>query len=87
MALDPTILEAALEGLEAQRQRLEEQIREVRSRLGRRGPGRPKSTPDSSPAQESAQSGRKKRKVSAAARKRMAEAQKKRWAAVKKSQG
>ena len=38
---DDTLLSAALEGLELQKQRIEEQIREVRSRLnkGRRGAG------------------------------------------------
>lgn len=74
------LLTAALEGLELQKQRLEEQIREVRSLLGsgarhrgrplglitrKRGPGR----------------------LSAAARKRIGAAQKRRWAEYRKSAG
>ncbi|HYP13435.1 MAG TPA: hypothetical protein VEQ63_05900, partial [Bryobacteraceae bacterium] len=35
LTTDPKLLEAALEGLEAQRKRIEDQIRQVRSVLGR----------------------------------------------------
>jgi hypothetical protein len=82
------ILEAALQGLEAQKQKLDEQIAQVRSLLRRRG-GRPsKSTPGSNAATPSAPANgrRKKRVLSAEARKRIAAAQKKRWAAFRKSQ-
>jgi hypothetical protein len=82
------ILEAALHGLEAQRQKLDEQIGEVRGMLGRRA-GRPaKSAVSASEgaANGPARSGRK-RVLSPEARKRIAAAQKKRWAAFRKTQG
>ena len=82
---DNSILEAALEGLEAQKARLEEQIREVRQLLGGRRPGRPAAT--SVPAVKKAAASRKKRALSPAARKRIAAAQKKRWAEYRKQQG
>lgn len=81
------ILEAALHGLEIQRQKLDDQIAQVRSMIGSRagrvlrgaqsegvGGGRPAVQ-------------RRKRTLSAEARKRIAAAQKKRWAAFRKSQG
>jgi hypothetical protein len=74
LASDPTLLEAALEGLEAQRLRIEDQIRQVRSLLGNR---RPSGGGDSAAP--------RKRQLSPAARKRIAAAQKKRWAAYRKS--
>src|SRR4051812_11608175 len=68
------IITAAIEGFEAQKQRLDEQIRELRSIL--------------SPREESVDetSGPRKsgRKISAAGRARIAEAQRKRWADKKK---
>jgi hypothetical protein len=77
---DPALLEAALQGLELQRQRIDEQIEYVRSMLGqgvvrrgrppRKGTGEPPATP--------------KRELSPAARKRIAAAQKKRWAQFRK---
>lgn len=77
---DHSLLNAALEGLELQRARLDEQIREVRSMLGqgasRRG-RRPASGTEEKPA-------RKKRVLSSAARKRIAAAQKARWAKFRK---
>jgi hypothetical protein len=75
-ALDSTILEAALEGLEAQKARIEAHIISIHGQLGKRGPGRP-------PAAETSAPTRKRRKISTAVRKRMAEAQKKRWAATR----
>lgn len=77
---DPSILEAALDGLELQRQRLDEQIAQVRSLLGRnggRGRTAAKPAPTSTP----------KRVLSPAARKRIAAAQKRRWAEFRKAQG
>ncbi len=64
--LSPEILTAALQGLEAQRARLESQIAVVKRTLGARA----QQPTDPKP----------KRKMSAAARKRIAEAQRKRWA-------
>jgi hypothetical protein len=73
--LDNDILTAAIEGLEAQKQRIDAHISEIRQRLTGGSAG-PAATPEP---------GRKRRKVSAAGRKRMAEAQRKRWAAKKRS--
>jgi hypothetical protein len=80
--LTPSILEAALAGLEAQRERLSAQIAEVRRQLGVRGPGRPKSNEP----EERATAKKAKRTMSAAARKAIAAAQKKRWAAYHAAQ-
>lgn len=73
---DADILRAALAGLELQRQRLDEQITSLNARMGRKGRGRP----------AKAVKTRKKRTMSAEARKRIADAQKKRWAKYRKSQ-
>jgi hypothetical protein len=70
-----SLLGAALTGLEAQKQRLEGQIQQVRALLGkRRGrpPGRAKPSG--------------KRQLSAAARKRISLAQRRRWAAYRQRQ-
>lgn len=83
------ILEAALQGLEAQRHKLDEQIAQVRSMMGGRA-GRParNTEVDSSAASAPARGGAKKKRVlSSEARKRIAAAQKKRWAAFRKGQG
>ena len=81
------ILEAALQGLEAQKQKLDDQIAQVRAMVGRR-PGRPPK--DSAGEADTATTRRtprkKRRSLSAEARKRIAAAQKKRWAAFRKSQ-
>jgi hypothetical protein len=79
------ILEAALQGLEAQRQRLDDQIHQVRAMMGRRV-GRPTKGNGAEPVtSRKATSARKKRTLSAEARKRIAAAQKKRWAAFRKN--
>ncbi len=82
----PEILEAALQGLEAQRQRLDEQIAQVRSMMGRRVGRPPKANGGSASQSGGGSRARKKRVLSAEARKRIAAAQKKRWAAFRKSQ-
>lgn len=76
------ILEAALLGLESQREKLEEQIAQVRSLLGRKA-GRPARSAASSVGIAAASG---KRILSPEARKRIAAAQKKRWAAFRKNQ-
>ncbi len=68
--LSREILVAALEGLEAEQQRLQSQIAEVRRLIGSRAGG-------PQPA---------RRRMSAAARKRIREGQKKRWEAFHKAQ-
>ena len=78
---DTSLLSAALEGLEIQKDRIDGQIREVRALLGHRGPGRPKQAVAAGPGRPP----RKKRTLSAAARKRIAAAQKARWAKFRKT--
>jgi hypothetical protein len=73
--LDNEILAAAIEGFEVQKRRIDSQITEIRQILNG-GSAEPAATTEP---------GRKRRKVSAAGRKRMAEAQRKRWAAKKQS--
>jgi hypothetical protein len=77
---DQSLLTAALEGLELQKQRLEEQIQEVRSLLGKGRRGRP-------PVVSNGAQKRGPGRLSAAARKRIAAAQKRRWAEYRKSSG
>src|SRR5262249_6475622 len=72
--LTPEIIEAAIDGLEAKKQRIDVQIAELRALLSPSGNG---STPAPQPTV------RKKRGMSAAGRKAIAEAQRKRWAAAK----
>lgn len=71
------LLEAALEGLLVQRARIEDQIREVQGLLGRRR-GRPAAAAGA-PAGAAP-----RRELSEAARKRIAAAQKRRWAQYRK---
>ena len=73
------LLTAALEGLELQRRRIDEQIQEVRSLLGMGKRGRPATSGNSGQNQRGA--GR----LSPAARRRIAAAQKRRWAEYRKS--
>lgn len=80
------ILEAALQGLEAQREKLEEQISHVRGMLGTRAARPTKIAKSASRSASTGESnGRPKRVLSAEARKRIAAAQKKRWAAYRKA--
>ena len=82
------ILEAALQGLESQRQRLDSQIAQVRAMMGNR-PGRPSKQSISNDGVKPAATKtatRKRRVLSPEARKRIAVAQKKRWAAFRKTQ-
>lgn len=74
--LDPSILQAALAGLEFQRQRLDQQIAKVEGLLA---PARRKPTAAQEPAKP-------RRTMSLAARRRISAAQKRRWAQLKKSQ-
>ena len=78
---DQSLLTAALEGLELQRQRLDEQIREVRTLLGK-SPARRGRPPAVVPGVK-----RTRGRLSPAARKRIAAAQKRRWAEFRKSNG
>jgi hypothetical protein len=81
---DHSLLTAALEGLELQKQRIDEQIQEVRSLLGKT-PGRRGRPPGSATTNSATK--RPAGRLSAAARKRIATAQKRRWAEYRKSVG
>jgi len=74
---DQSLLVAALEGLEAQRRRIDDQIQEVRVLLGK-GTARRGRPPGSA---------HKTGRLSVSARKRIAAAQKRRWAEYRKSAG
>jgi peptidoglycan hydrolase CwlO-like protein len=71
--LTNTIIEAAIYGFEAQKRALDAQIAELRAMLS------------DAPAEDATTTatGRPRRKMSAAARKKMAEGQRKRWAGAK----
>src|SRR5450756_326285 len=70
------IIEAAILGFESQREKLAQQVTELRAMLDG-GPGETAATPE--PTR------RRRRKMSAAGRRAIAEAQRKRWAASKKA--
>ncbi len=73
---DPELLAAALVGYEQQRREIIEKIEDIQRQLGGQGIRSGASTTNGAlPA--------RKRTMSAAARKRIAEAQRKRWAAVR----
>src|ERR1035438_5583286 len=75
--LTPEIITAAIDGFEAQKTRIDTQITELRALLSGAGPIETAAT--SEPATP------KRRKMSAAARKRIGDAQRKRWAKSKKA--
>jgi hypothetical protein len=73
--LDNSILEAALQGLLAQREKIEGQITEVRRFINGNRTSPSAATTEETPG--------KRKKFSAASRRKMAEAQKRRWAEAK----
>src|SRR5258706_11204739 len=76
---DRDLLAMALIGYEAQKAKIDEAIRGIQAKLGHRGPGRPKAAADgAAPA---------KRTLSVAARRKIAAAQRKRWAAIREGKG
>jgi hypothetical protein len=75
---DTSLLSAALEGLEMQRRRVEDQIAQVRAALGGHKVRSASSEQAAKPA--------RKRELSPEARKRIANAQKRRWAEYRKKQ-
>lgn len=77
--LDQSLLVAALEGFEAQLARIEGQIAQVKSLAG--GKKVKAAAPEAEIAIKGKTKRRKRREVSEEGRKRMAEAQKRRWAA------
>jgi hypothetical protein len=83
-SVNPDILNAALSNLEAQKQKIDDQIAQIHRML----PARLKTVAKSvAPIVGSAigTKAREKRVLSPEARKRIADAQKKRWAAVRKA--
>ena len=76
---DQDLLAMALIGYEAQKAKITEAIRDIQAKLGQRGPGRP-------PRVETDGAAPAKRTLSVAARRRIGAAQRKRWAALKKSE-
>lgn len=77
--LDSSILEMAVRGYEAERDRISAAMAEIQAELGR-GPGRPKTA-----VMGSDHTAPKKRTMSASARARIAAAQRARWQAYKKA--
>jgi len=75
------LLAMALVGYESQKAKIEATITDIRQQLGHRGPGRPKAEPDGA-----RQIAPKKRTMSLSARRRIAAAQRARWAKLKKAQ-
>jgi hypothetical protein len=71
--LTPEIISAAINGFESQKRRIDEQIAELRTMLPDGSP--PAATPEATPG--------KRKKFSAAARRKMALAQNARWAKIK----
>jgi hypothetical protein len=80
-AFDPTILRMALVGYEIEKQKVEEKIREIRARLGG-GTAAVGSSVSTAAAKPGA--ARRRRPLSASARQRIADAQRKRWAEHRK---
>src|SRR5882672_2563085 len=74
---DQDLLAMALIGYEAQKAKIDAAIREIQAQLGHRGPGRPKAAADGAAPS--------KRTLSVATRRRIAAAQRKRWAAIRKA--
>ncbi len=90
-SLTSDVLHAALEGLEARKRSIEEQLEQVRAMLGIRADGQKRrgrpplaAVPSEDPSIPE-QAPRKRRRLSAEARARIAAAQRKRWATKKQS--
>src|SRR6185369_6792651 len=73
------LLELALKGLEAERAQVENEISQIRSQLGYR------STNSNNPIEGTTLTGRKRRKMSAAAKKKISEGMKRRYAELRKA--
>ena len=74
--IDKDLLAMALVGYEAAKAKISATIAEIQAKLGHRGPGRPRVATDGAAP--------KKHTMSASGRERVAAAQRKRWAAVRK---
>ena len=80
---DEGFLRAALIGYESEKAKIQAAITEIQAQLGHRGPGRPKAAADGEGPTAPGDAGPKRRTMSASARKRIAAAQRKRWAELK----
>ena len=80
--VDNSIYQAALEGLELQKKRIDDQISQVRAMLA----GKTKPAISVSAATAPASEKPKKRQLSKAAKERISAAQKKRWAAFREKE-
>jgi len=76
--IDIPLLQAALAGYEAEKHRIEQAIGDIRKRLGKRRSG-------DWPAPVSAGGPKKEHRISPEGRARIAEAQRRRWAAAKQT--
>lgn len=85
-AQNEMLLQAALEGLELQRLKIEENISQVRSMLGvgEKRRGRPPGKRTAKTAAASSNGAGRRKPLSAAAKKRISAAQKRRWAEYRK---
>jgi hypothetical protein len=81
--MNKRILELALKGLEAERDRVDGEIADLKAQLN--GGGRP--TARSSSAQASSKAATQKGGITAAGRQKLAEAMRRRWAAKRKAGG
>ena len=82
--MNRAIIEAAIIGFEAQKQKIDATIAELRSQLGGTAPAKRGRKPKVAETTEAAP--RKRRKMSAAGRKAIRDAVKRRWAAVRAKQ-
>jgi hypothetical protein len=81
IATDTGLLQAALVGYQHQKEQIEAKIAEIQRQIG----GRAKAQAGTASPTSSEETPRKRKPLSAAARKRIAAAQKKRWAEFHKS--
>jgi len=82
--IDKTILEMAIVGYESRRDEISAKIAAINAQLGRRGPGRPTGTAAAAGRDQTGPT--KRRRVSKAARAKIAAALRARWAKQKRQQ-
>ena len=83
MASTQRLLELALKGLEAERTRLDDEIKQIKSQLSHNG--KIIKISDNGTQQTASKTASKKRTMSAEARKRISEGMKRRYAALRKA--
>ena len=94
MADNRRLIELALKGLEAERSKIDQEIKELTSQIGGDGAGKPRTNPNTRTAVAGgtragnrliATKPQRKGTLTAAGRKKLSEAAKKRWAANRKT--